>query len=146
MGLRDKIPTQIIERTMRHKETFAKFVLVGISATFLTLGLLYAFTEYIRIPYVASGALSSQIAIFWNFIWHDNWTWAKRRKEKGLVKRFIAFESIYITSLAANTALLYGFTECLKTPYLLSMLMAIGLTFTYNYAMHSRVTFSERND
>ncbi|MFH1257795.1 MAG: GtrA family protein [Candidatus Micrarchaeota archaeon] len=133
----------LMERVKGHRKPFIKFLLVGVSATFLTLGLLYLFTEYFQIYYVISGLLASQLSIFWSFIWHDNWTWAKRRKQKGLVPRFMAFEGIYVSSIIANNALLYLFTEFLKTQYLLSMGMAIGITFTYNYVMHSRITFKE---
>ncbi len=126
-----------------HKESLPKFILVGVSATFLTLALLFVFTEVAGIYYVLAGALSSQIAIIWNFIWHDNWTWGNRKKEKPLLKRFVAFEGIYITSIVANTLLLYIFTDLLNIFYIFSMLGAIGITFMYNYVMHSRITFKQ---
>lgn len=126
-----------------HKAAFPKFVAVGISSTFLTLGLLYFFTEFLGLYYVLSGLLSGQISIIWAFMWHDNWTWKDRRKGRSLLSRFAAFEGIYLFANFANSALLFAFTENLRMPYLISMLLAIGVTFSFNYVMHSRVTFSE---
>jgi putative flippase GtrA len=141
MGRMRKALGLLRTKAERHKDTLLKFVLIGASALVLNLILLWVFTDLWKIYYVASGVLASQISIVWNFIWHDNWTWGKVRKEKGLVARFTAFEAIYVSSIIANTVLLYVFTEYFKQHYIVSMVLAVGMTFMYNYFMHSKVTF-----
>ncbi|MFH0971172.1 MAG: GtrA family protein [Candidatus Micrarchaeota archaeon] len=137
------IRKKIIPEAAEHKDTFPKFILIGISATLLTLGLLYYFTEWLHVHYLLSGALATQISIIWNFLWHDNWTWGKRKKERSLLSRFAAFEAIYVTSMVANVFLLYVFTDFFGVPYLLSMLVATGITFMFNFGMHEKITFKE---
>ena len=142
IGREMPIKRKLLQAVGKHSATFPKFVSVGISSTILTLALLYIFKEFFGIYYVLSGLLSGQISIIWAFMWHDNWTWRDRRKGRPLLARFAAFEGIYIFTNFANSLLLYAFTEYLLLPYLLSMLLAIGVTFLFNYFMHSRVTFA----
>lgn len=132
---------RVLEKAREHKADFPKFLLVGASATILTIALLWAFSEKLGIYYIISAMLATQIGIFWNFFWHDNWTWGKRKKEKSFLKRLLNFEAIYITSQTANIALLYVFTEYFRLYYILSMAIAIGITFLYNYFMNRNITF-----
>ncbi|MFH1750951.1 MAG: GtrA family protein [Candidatus Micrarchaeota archaeon] len=135
------LKSKFIRATSKHTTAFPRFVTVGISSTILTLGPLYIFKEYLGIYYVLSGLMSGQISIIWAFVWHDNWTWKDRRKGRPLLARLVAFEGIYIFTNFANSLLLYAFTEYLLLPYLHPMLLAIGITFLFNYFMHSKITF-----
>ncbi|MEK6954517.1 MAG: GtrA family protein [Candidatus Micrarchaeota archaeon] len=137
MSIRAKALTKIKE----HGEDFSKFLLVGLSATILTISLLWVFTDILKVHYLISAALATQISIIWNFVLHDNWTFAKRDKAKPVLSRFLNFEAIYITSQVANIAILLLLTEYAKMFYLLSMAIAIGMTFMYNYVMNSKITF-----
>jgi putative flippase GtrA len=127
-----------------HKDTFLKFTLIGATAFVINLALLWLFTDVMHIHYVISFIVSAQISIFWNFVWHDNWTWGKVEKQKSLADRLKAFEAIYISSLIANTVLIYVFTEYFSLHYIVSMVIAVGITFVYNYAMQSKVTFKKK--
>ncbi len=140
-GFRKRIIGKAVEKAKEHKEDFSKFVAVGIMATILTMILLWLFTDQLGLYYIYSAIIGTQIGIIWNFVWHDRWTWGKRLKEKPLMDRFLNFEGIYIISQVANIILLYIFTEVFSVPYLISMLIAIGITFLYNYFMNRNITF-----
>lgn len=138
------IKLRIIEKAKKHREDFLKFLVVGLSATFVTLFLLWLFTERFGIYYLLSAILSTQISIFWNFFWQDKWTFANRDMGKSYLGRLANFEAIYITSQVANIFILFVLTEYLKIYHLFSMGIAIGITFMYNYFMNHKFTFKKK--
>ncbi|MEK6843469.1 MAG: GtrA family protein [Candidatus Micrarchaeota archaeon] len=140
----EKLKQKIISKVNSHKTTFGKFIIIGISATILTVLFTYLLTEYAKLYYLLAAIISTQTGIIWNFLWHDNWRWKNRKKSASVFKRFLSFEAIYVVSQAANVSLLFVFTEYLKIHYILSLLAAIGLTFIYNYVMNHKFTFKEQ--
>ncbi|MBI5224910.1 GtrA family protein [Candidatus Micrarchaeota archaeon] len=140
----EKLRQKILLKVDLHKATFVKFIIIGISATILTVLFTYILTEYAKLYYLLAAIISTQSGIVWNFLWHDNWTWKNRKKSASVFKRFLSFEAIYVVSQAANVFLLFVFTEYFKIHYILSLLTAIGITFLYNYVMNHKFTFKEQ--
>jgi len=72
-------------------ERFVKYCIVGSSGVIIDM-IIFSFTfELLLLPASFSGVISSQIAIFSNFIFNDLWTFSGRQGEK-LISRFIKYE------------------------------------------------------
>lgn len=123
------------------------FGMVGASGVVVNLGLLALLTEGAGLHYLASAALSVEASILWNFLWNDAWTFRDRRGGHRLA-RMLRFNLVALAALGINLATLAFLTEVVGLHYLVSELLAILVTFTFNYLGNVHWTYGvqERRD
>ena len=70
------------ERTLRSITRWLKFNLVGAVGIGVQLAALWTLTR-LGMAYMPATALAVEAAVLHNFIWHENFTWADRRRGRG---------------------------------------------------------------
>ncbi len=99
--------------TARHLHFFGqllRFLLTGGSAAFINIFLLYAFTEFAGIWYIASSLLAFVGAFAFNFVISKYWVF--KSKDSAKIKRELPMQlGVNIINLGINTVLLYTFVE-----------------------------------
>ena len=118
-----------------------KFAAVGLSGLFVNEILLFVLTEFAGLYFVLSGIIAVEISIITNFVLNERWTFGDMVKREGLRKRFVKYNSISLTGMVINVALLFCFTNFLGIYYLVSNAMAIIVVFFWNYFVNRRFTW-----
>ncbi len=121
---------------------FIKFGIVGGIGTLINIGILYFFTEKFGIHYLISAIFSFIIAMTSNFILNKIWTFKENVREK-IGKKYLQFSLVSIAALLVNLLFLYIFTDVLGIYYIISQILAIGISLIINFVGNKRWTFSK---
>ncbi len=125
------------------KETiseFFKFACVGLIGTFVNIIILYSFTEYFGIYYIMSAFIAFVVAVTVNFILNKIWTF-REEFNHDFFKKYIRFFSVSLIALSINIFFLYIFTEFFKVYYIISQVIAIGVSLIINFIGNKIWTF-----
>jgi len=119
---------------------FFKFALVGLLGTLINIGVLYLFTEFFGVYYVISAIFAFIIAATSNFFFNKVWTF-KERISDSIAKKYASFFAVSVTALLVNLFFLYLFTEFFGVYYILSQIIAIGISLIINFLGNKIWTF-----
>jgi len=119
---------------------FFKFAFVGLIGTFVNIAILYLLTESLGIYYIFSAVISFIVAMTSNFILNKIWTFKENIGEKTLIK-YGKFFIISLIGLAVNLVFLYIFTDLFGIYYIISQILAIGISLTINFIGNKFWTF-----
>jgi len=86
-------------------EPFVWFLLIGILSTGVDIGLLYVFTEYFKIWYLVSGAVSYSCGIVISYRLNKCITFHDKRTD--ILRQFSLFAAVSVSSLLLNMTVLY---------------------------------------
>ncbi len=110
----------------RHLHFFGqllRFLITGGSAAFINIFLLFAFTEFAGLWYIASSMLAFVGAFAFNFIISKYWVFKSNDAAK--IRRELPMQlAVNIVNLGINTILLYTFVEYLHLWYVLAQFFA----------------------
>ncbi len=119
---------------------FLKFAFVGLIGTFVNIFILYILTEYFNIFYIISAFYAFLIAVTTNFIFDKIWTFNEKIYER-ITKEYSTFFIVSLSALSVNIFFLYIFTEFLGIYYIISQIMAIGISLMINFIGNKIWTF-----
>ena len=122
------------------REKIPGFVVIGIISTILDLGLLYGLTEYFHIWYLLSATVSYSCGMVLNFLLNKFLNFQDMSRH--YLWQFVTFALISSTGLALTLGILYVAVEIFSQNYLVAKLIALVLSFAWNYLGQSRITFS----
>lgn len=122
-----------VRRLLRSLLSPSKFALVGIAGIFVNQIALYLLTDGLKIHYLVSAVLSSQISTLNNFVLTELWVFRGRDVGGSVLTRYLTFNILNISTLVVRVPVLYVLTDLGGVHYLLSNLVAIGLTFGIRY-------------
>ena len=111
---------------------FFKFAFVGLIGTFVNIFILYILTEYFNIYYIISAFCAFLFAVTTNFIFNKIWTFNEKIYER-IGKEYSTFFIVSLSALSVNILFLYIFTEFLGIYYVISQIMAIGISLMINF-------------
>lgn len=111
----------------------SKFALVGILGIFVNQAALFALTDGLKIHYLVSAILASQVSTLNNFLLTEYWVFRGRGLGSHALFRYVTFNLLNISTLSVRVPVLYGLTDLVGIHYLVSNLVAIGLTFGIRY-------------
>lgn len=129
-----------------------KFGTVGLSGTFINLGVLYMAHDYLfsailspEVRLNLSLALAIFIATLNNFLWNRAWTWRDRRNLYWQRSSLIQFGQYALAGWAATSSQ-FAFTNLLVQffPYLIANAQAIAICAVINFIVNDRWTFRYR--
>ena len=94
-------------------------------------------------PYLAATALSIEITVVHNFVWHERWTWADRMpRSGGVLRRFFRFNAATgSVSLAGGVAMTATLVRCCGADPPTANALAVLLTAALNFAVADRWVF-----
>ena len=111
----------------------SRFALVGAVGIVVNALALWFFTDGLGIHYAVSAIFASQISTLHNFAFTELWVFRGHEARRHLLVRYLAFNALNVATLAIRVPALVLFTELVGLHYLLSNLIAIGLTFGLRY-------------
>jgi dolichol-phosphate mannosyltransferase len=96
---------------------------------------LYALTDGLGIYYLVSSILASQVSTLNNFLLTELWVFADRDHRSHVLFRYVVFNLLNIATLTIRVPVLFILTDLFGVHYLISNLVAIGLTFGIRYVV-----------
>lgn len=111
---------------------FVTFSAIGIVNTLLHLVVLYILVEYFSVYYLLASFLAFVVAVTNSFIFNTRLTFAQSIHAKTAF-RYSKFFVVSTLAAITNLVLLYIITEYLGVWYLLSQLIATGLSLLINF-------------
>jgi dolichol-phosphate mannosyltransferase len=119
------------------------FGVVGASGVIVNIGLLFAFTEWLGIWYVASSIISTEISILSNFNLNDLFTFRRIAGKHSLLSRLVLYHAACVGGMILMISTTIILTGLLGVWYIWSMLVGILLAFIWNFSVSRGVTWSE---
>ncbi len=112
----------------RKMQLFLKFGLVGFSGTIIDFVFYKIFINYFGLPPATAKALSTEVAIFNNFLLNNYWTFKHRQTKNKLWQRFLIFNTVSFGGLAIAVLVI----KFLDDTYGSGSLNILGLNIAYN--------------
>ena len=119
---------------------FFKFAFVGFVGTIMNIAILYTLTEYFGIYYIISALFAFIVSATSNFMLNKVWTFRENVSYK-IIKKYVSFFIVSISALSFNILFLYIFTEYFRIYYILSQILAIGISLSINFIGNKIWTF-----
>lgn len=111
---------------------FFRYLFVGGIAALVNIGMLYVFTDFIRINYIVSNILSFTLGLFVNYILSKKFVF-QGETTISKTKEFIIYAIIGILGLGIDTFLVWLFTDAFNFYYMISKLISTLLVFIWNF-------------
>lgn len=118
---------------------FLKYCVVGGLNTFIDIGALYLFVEYLKIDVITASILSFIIAVTNSFLMNKSWTF--KNKSTNYRKQFIKFLIVSVIGLGLNTIFMFTLVNVLKIWYILSKVITSFVVLTWNFLVNRLWTF-----
>ena len=127
------------------RQRFVAFATVGIVGFLVQVASLVVFVSVTRWPLLVATAASVGLAVLHNFVWHERWTWADRRRgSRGWPMRLVAFGATNgIASLAGNVGLVSLYAFAFHAPPLAATVLAVISMTALNFVLADRLVFGE---
>jgi putative flippase GtrA len=124
---------------------FIKFCLVGGTAAAIHFFILYSFTEWLGIWYVASSVCGFIISAIFNFSANKFWTFRNSAKGRAAAGQLARFVLVLVSGLIINTLIIYSITEFFGLDYRLSWVLATGIVMFWNFGFNRLWTFKHHS-
>jgi dolichol-phosphate mannosyltransferase len=124
--------------------TFFRFCLVGLSGVFVNEAVFWVSSVPLRVHYLASGAISAEVAIVNNFTWNDRWTFADKSASHSALSlpgRFLRFNVSMIGGVIISLGVLYLLASFLGVNPLISNLVAIVCSTLWNFTASAKLVW-----
>jgi len=122
-----------VQRLLQALSKPSKFAIVGILGIVVNQIALYALTEGVGIYYAISAILASQVSTLNNFVLTEMFVFRGHESRHAMVVRYLIFNVLNVATLAIRIPVLVVLTEAFGIHYLVSNVIAIGLTFGIRY-------------
>lgn len=123
-----------VSRLLRSLLSPSKFAMVGILGIFVNSAALYAFVRLMgEDQLLIAAVLSSQVSTLSNFVLLELWVFRGREVGGHLVWRYFTFNLLNLATQVIRLPVLHVLTEIGGIHYLISNLVALGLTFGVRY-------------
>lgn len=129
---------------MRGWRRWGVFNLVGFLGFAVQLGGLWVLKRHVGLNYLAGTALSVEIAVLHNFVWHELVTWSDvvRPLRHGVLGRLFRFHVANgVISIAGNVAITWALVTWLRAPYLLANAVSVLICALLNFVTADRFVF-----
>lgn len=118
----------------------ARYIISGGTATAVAIGLLYFFTHYLHIWYLASSIIAYALAFLVSFSFQKFWTFQSSSLHM-LKKEVVTYLTIFICNIAFNTFFIYMFVEFLHLHYVLAQISSSFILACTNFFLYKYVVF-----
>jgi|GEM_PF-4805796 len=124
-----------------HKSTlieFSKFIMGGGVNFVLNTVLTYILTEFLGIYYLVSFMIVQTILVVYGYFYNLLFTFKIKTKSK---KRFMKFLLFLVIFYAVNIGLVKIFTDTIKIPYIISIVITIFATTALRFFTYKKFVF-----
>ena len=119
-------------------QQIAKFGVVGILATLLDYGLLFALTEWAGLYYLLSSMLSFSISTIFNYVASVRWVFVVNQKYSK-TRNFVLFVILSIIGLGLKALAMWLGVEFLHWHYMIVKIGATALVMVWNFITRKKV-------
>ena len=119
-------------------QQIAKFGVVGILATLLDYGLLFALTEWAGLYYLLSSMLSFSISTIFNYVASVRGVFVVNQKYSK-TRNFVLFVILSIIGLGLNALAMWLGVEFLHWHYMIVKIGATALVMVWNFITRKKV-------
>jgi putative flippase GtrA len=138
-------PTDPIKVALAYKKKFLKYLIAGGSAFITNLGLLYFFTEVIKVWYVFSSITAFAASFSVAFTLQKFWTFNNHSTVELRQQLTMSF-SVAIFNLVLNTALVYLLVEQFTLHYIFAQILTTGVIAIESFLMYQYVIFVSKSN
>ena len=121
--------------------TFSRYAVVGLSSVTIGTIIFWFLTDIFGMFYLLSGAVVGLMAITYDFVLNETWTFSHRKNndliDKNPVNRLGKYAFSKAIGFAIGLLTLAFFTQIVGFYYLLSNVFSIAASFIWNYSMAS---------
>lgn len=128
--------TRIITLRFAPYARVIRFAITGGTAALINVLVLYAFTDWLGIWYIASEVVAFACALAYNFMLQRLWTFAS---EGAAAKQGVAFVAVNIFNLFLNALILYALVEYFGLWYIAAQLIAALLIACESYFVYRSI-------
>lgn len=125
------------------RKTFAKFVIVGLSATVVDFFGYLILTRIFNFSPLTANPISVESAIIWGFFLNNLWTFGKQSHQKKLLNRFVTYQFVTFGSLLFSQIQIFLYLHALIIPDALAKFLTLPTVAIFNYSLHKRWTFRD---
>lgn len=126
-------PRAVTRRILRALGSPSKFAVVGILGIVVNQGALFGLVEALGVYYIVSSIIASQVSTLSNFLLTELWVFRARDARGHVLVRYLVFNAVNAATLLIRIPVLFFLTDSVGVHYLVSNLVAIGLTFGIRY-------------
>ena len=119
---------------------FKKFIIVGISSTFINYLFFYILLEFLYIDYLVSSGAGFIVGVFSGYIFNRKWTFNIKKNITSL--EIIKYFSIYIISLILSLIFLKFLVDNIGINIKIANIFSIGLTTCTNFLGLKLIVFN----
>lgn len=130
----------LLRQLYEHRSEFARFIVSGVLATTLDIGLLYAGTEFLGMHYLVAASLALVIAYTLSFFLQKRWTFRKEDNDR-LLRQALGYAGFVLCSIALNALLLWFFVHELFLWYIAAQLVVSVFIALVSYVVYKNVLF-----
>jgi glycosyltransferase involved in cell wall biosynthesis/putative flippase GtrA len=124
-------------------KTLIKYLIAGGTATSVDLGLLFIFTDLLKIHYLISAIIAFVFAFFVSFYLQKFWTF--RDGDKNIIyKQMSMYLFLGLTNLGTNSLIMYTLVDHLKIMYMIAQVITSLLLSVINFLVYRLITFKKK--
>lgn len=116
------------------KIDFVRFCIVGTLGFIINFGLLTLLYKVLGIHVFVAQLIAAELALFNNFVFHHNWTYKDRGRDKTIKNLLIQFHMSSWTAIIGSAAIVAGGVHLLNMNYGLALVIASVVGLFWNFA------------
>lgn len=116
-----------------------KYVLIGGSSASIDMLAFYGLVEFADIYYIFASIISFFAGLVYGFFLQKHFTF--KNKDNNYHVQFSLFAIVSVIGLALNTTFLFVFVEWIGLYYLMAKVLAVGMTFIWNFSSQKFIVF-----
>lgn len=136
-----RYPATSVRGISRHGARVARFGIVGLLGVGVNTVVLYLLVAHAGWNHLAAAAVSTEVAIIFNFLLNDTWTFRGAGSRHSWPHRLLRYNAIALGGLCISLTVLAVLTDACGIHYLVANLLAIGAATVWNYVVNSRLTY-----
>lgn len=125
------------------RKTFGKFVIVGLSATFVDFFGYLILTRILKLDPLLANPINVESAIVWSFTLNNLWTFKGANNKKSLVERFLTYQFVTFGSLLFSQIQIFLYLNFFGIHDALAKFLTLPTVAIFNYTIHKRWTFRD---
>lgn len=133
---------EIFKNQIEKNKQFFKFIFSGGASALTTLALLYIFTNFFHIWYLASSIIAFSLAIILNFSLQKFWAF-KGNQKKSAEWQFFLFLAINFFNLGVNSGGMYVLVDKIGLWYMLAQVVMSAILAVVSFSFYKLIIFKE---
>ena len=113
---------------------FVRFCLVGVLGFLINLVLLKLTHDVWGWPIFIAQLVSSEIALFHNFLWHHKWTYRQHNVKKSAIKLILEFHATSWVAILGTSLLMSVMVDNFHLHYIYALVIASAIALLWNFA------------